>query len=212
MGTLPVGGVGRRFGPNKSRFRVPAGVAETAAAAAQRNKSFWTRPRLVGASLRCRRQVHGGGTPCVELLCRSHSSEAIDLGFCRGVVDVGTLLQGWRGDYGICGNEEDGSTSTFPWRCLSSTARYVPRPRGLGAWPRPMSFQRRHISFLGTSVYFGSLQSLCAMESSRFWERWRLDVLAPGGVRRRRIQVTAASTGALGLICNLFFIRVPVCD
>jgi hypothetical protein len=79
-----------------------------------------------------------------------------------------------------------------------STARYDPRPRGLGARPRPMSFQRRYISFLGTSDYFGSLQCLCAMESSRFWDRWRPVILAPGGVRRRQIQATWASTGFSG--------------
>ena len=82
----------------------------------------------------------------------------------------------------------------FPVAAAVVNGELRSKAEGLGARPRSTSFQRRHISFLETSVYFGSLQSLCAMESSRFWERWRLSV--PGGVRWRLMQAT---TGFLGL-------------
>jgi hypothetical protein len=195
---LPAGGVGGSLGPRVSRSRFSGGVDEAMAAASRRNKSSRTLPRPVEAPLRRRRRVCGGGTPDVESLCRSRSSVAIDLGVRRDVVIAGALVQGWRGGCVVCGNAVDGSTSTSLWRRLSSTARYDPRPRGLGARPRPMSFQWRHISFLGTSDYFGYLQSLCAMESSRFCDSWRLVILAPGGVHRRWIQATSASTGFSG--------------
>jgi hypothetical protein len=70
---------------------------------------------------------------------------------------------------------------------LSPMASSDPRPRVLGAWPRPMGVQRQLISFLGTSVYFGSSQSLRAMGLSRLWGRWRLAAAALGCARRRSV-------------------------
>jgi hypothetical protein len=126
--------VGHRFGPSGSRVRFPAGVTETAAATWLRNKSFWARPHLVSASLRCRWQVHGGGTSRMEPLFRSRSVVA-----CRLWSDevVGLVFQGC----GCCGSQEDGSSLSFLRQCSSSSASLLPRSTELGAWPRPMGFQ-----------------------------------------------------------------------
>jgi len=176
VGLSPVGGVGCRFGPSRSRCRSPAIVAETAA---QWNKSFWICPRLVGASLRCRRRVHGGGSPLTEPLCRSPWPAASLLGVRRDEVGVGLLFPGWRGSSGLRGDVEVGSSSYFPWRWLSSTASTDSRPSLLGAWPRPMCVLRL-CSFVWMSFYCGSVQSLRAMERSRIWGRRCLCVLASG--------------------------------
>jgi hypothetical protein len=79
VGPSSAGVVGHRFGPSGSRVRFLASDAEAAAAASLRNKSFWARPRLISASLRCRRQVHGGGYLRMEPLYRSQSVAACRL-------------------------------------------------------------------------------------------------------------------------------------
>jgi hypothetical protein len=128
----------------------------------------------------------------------------------RGKVDANFLFHGWRGSFGSCGNMEDGSGSISPWQRLLSTTSFDPRPRGLGARPRPMGVQRWHISFLGMSIYFGSFQSLCAMESTRTWGRWCLAASDPGSIRRRPMHVTSASIGSRGLFVISIFSR-PLC-
>jgi len=71
-----------------------------------------------------------------------------------------------------------------------------------GAW----GVQRCLISFLGMSVYFGSLQSVRAMELSQIWGRWRL-VLAFGDDRRRPMQAAMANAGSRDLFVIFLFSR-----
>lgn len=197
---MPASRVGCSLGPRVSRFRVPGGVDEAMAAASWRNKSSRSLPRPVGALLRRRRRARGGGTPCVESLYRSLRSTPILLGVRRGKTVSTFCFQGWRGSCGFCGGVEDGSCSNPPWWCLASlTTSSDPRPRALGAWPRPIGVQRRLISFFRTSVYFGSTQSLRAMGPSRFWGWWRLVAAAPGEARWRSLQAARTNTGFKGL-------------
>jgi hypothetical protein len=132
---------------------------------------------------------------------------ATPFGICRGELGVGLFLfHGWRGSRGFCGDVEDESSSISPWWLSSSMASLDPRPRVLGAWPQPMCIQRCLISFLGTSVYFGSLQSVHAMELSRIWGRWCL-VLASGDDRWRPMQEAMANTGSRDLFVIFLFSR-----
>jgi hypothetical protein len=117
------------------------------------------------------------------------------------------LCHGWRGSCGFSGEVEDVSSSISPWRLLSSMADSDPRPRVLGAWPRPMSVQRRLISFLGTSVYFGSLQSVHAMELSRIWGRWHQVSAYGGDDQRRPMLIAVAYTRSRDLLVIFLFSR-----
>ena len=205
---MPVGVVGCRLGPRVSRLGFPSGGGEAVAAASRWNKSSRTLPRPVGASLRQRRRARGGGTPCVECLFRSLRSAVLPLGVHRGEVGVNFCFQGWRGCFRVCGGVEDGSSSKTLWRRWLSTASFDLRPRELGARPQPTDLQRQLISFLGTSVFFGSAQSLCAMEFSWTSGRWCLFAAASGGERRRSLLAAMASTGTRGVVVIFALSRV----
>ena len=116
------------------------------------------------------------------------------------------LFQGWRLSFGFCADVECGSSLISPWRWSSLTVSSNPRPTVLGARPRPLGVRRWLISFVGTSVYFGSVQSLCAMEFSRTWGRWHLDGLALSDDRQRSRQAALVSKGTKGMHVILFFL------
>jgi hypothetical protein len=97
----------------------------------------------------------------------SYPLAATPFGGCPGELGVGLLFHGWRGSCRFCGNVEDRSSSVSSCWLSLSMAGSDPMPRVLGARPRPTSVQQWLISFLGTSVYFGSLQNARAMELSQ---------------------------------------------
>ena len=87
----------------------------------RRNKSFWTLPRLVGAPLRHRRRVHGGGASPVEprssAAAARHHSGVRSPAF--GLQDV--ALRCRRGGYGVCGSKVSGSIPCALRRLAGST-------------------------------------------------------------------------------------------
>jgi hypothetical protein len=105
-----------------------------------RNKSSRILSRPIGAPLRQRWRVHGGGAPCVEFLCRSPWPAATLLGACRGEVGVGLLFPGWRGSSRFRDDVEVESSSFSPWRRSSSTVSFDSRSRVLGRVPGRWAF------------------------------------------------------------------------
>jgi hypothetical protein len=170
-----------------------------------RNKSSRILSRPIGAPLRQRWRVHGGGAPCVEFLCRSPWPAATLLGTCRGEVGVGLLFPGWRGSSRFRDDVEVESSSFPPWRRSSSTVSSDSRSRVLGACPWPMGVLQRLFSFVWTSDYCGSLQSLCVILSDL--GRRRLCVLVSGDGRRRRMQMVWANRGSRDLLVISIFSR-----
>ena len=113
---------------------------------------------------------------------------------------VGLVFSGCGGGCGCCGSEEDGSSSSFPWRRLSSVASLDPWPRELGVRPRPMLFRRcpqlvhggeRLLRFVKAFVRWGSRRPR---------------------VRQRRPEPALSDSGGQrvqGPGCNFYFLRGP---
>jgi hypothetical protein len=149
---------GRRFGPSGSRVRFLASVAETVATTSLRNKSFWARPRLVGASLRCRRQVHGGGTPRMEPLYRSRSVAACHL--C-GATESPTWCSKGAEDAEARRMDQARVSYSGVHRCQRACFQ---GQRSLGRGPDQWAFNNGFNFYIYMSFYCGSPQSLCAMK------------------------------------------------
>ena len=178
--------------PRRRRRRRPYGI-----------RSSRGRPRLGGASLRCRRRARGG----VVRRCRLYRSPGrASSSSPAGGRYVGLLSQGGRTGCGSCGVLVVGPSSSFPrWRRLS-TASLGLGAEELGAPPRSMGERRRLHPVSCDGCLLRLLQSQRAM--GFFQLLVSPVVFLVGGGRRRRLQAPSDYSGPRDFVAIFFSFRV----
>lgn len=200
---LPAGGVGSRLGLPFSRVRFSYIVGK-AAVAMSWNKSSLVCPHPVGVRLRLRQRASGGEFSLVNPLCRSLGPErrCVQLkaglrAFCyKAAEQVAGFVEVWRLGQARVSLNGGGRRRRVVVHELESLGR------GLGQWATADG----SIPSLGTSVYFDTLQSQCAMGLFQLGDSPK--AYLNGGGRRRGFRKSLVCRGPRGLFIIFIFSRV----